>query len=493
MFKEDLSEDVAVLLKDEIAARVPPAMADEEGPWKLLAWLEQIQPAFMYGERKLFPSFTYRLLLDELSKAQGSPKETLLDIIRRSVETEEGHILKGIETAVEKTAESLETQLQERFDALDTFFDGLRDSEEQKRAVEILDELKSLLHVDIKLNGDQLKLLTTKPESLEEPIKAQLDTALSAVAITRLLGSIEFRLNERLSVKADNLAHMSWDDAAAALMKSAQEMLVNRRERLAGSNGQVAHELDTILSRVNIAEMQESDMIGLLMSISRARRAVFNPKTHKQEVQEIQRFNYFYLAAQVLAGRKAETVEEDVLNHLEDATAGLLEGWGQAEYAHLAMNASCLGDFGPAAEKLGFAPDAPLSTLTNEQRGALMLELGQRRTAEIHRNVLLGVITELWVEYLTRVEALRVSIGLEAYGQRDPLVQYKTKASDMFQALLGEVRSGVIDRVFRYLPRITMTEAPTADETAVEAAPVSTQAPAQVESNKAGRKRHKKK
>jgi len=39
------------------------------------------------------------------------------------------------------------------------------------------------------------------------------------------------------------------------------------------------------------------------------------------------------------------------------------------------------------------------------------------------------------VEYLTQMEALRVSIGLEAYGQRDPLVQYKSKAFELFQTL----------------------------------------------------------
>jgi preprotein translocase subunit SecA len=489
MFKEDLAEDVAVLLKDEIAQRVPPAMADPEGPWKLLAWLEQIQPVFSYGDRKVFPSFTYRLLLDELSKAEGSPKETLLSIVRQAVETEEGHILKAIETAVEKTAESLETQIQERFDALDTFFEGLRENEEPKRAVEILEELKAVLHIEVRLNGDQLKQLTVKPEALEEPLKAQIDQALSSVAMTRLLGSIEFRLNEPLPVKAEELAKLGWDEAAVKLMEAGQKMLVSRRERLAGENGQVARDLDQILGRMDAAEMDESALIVLLSNLSRARRAFFNSKTHKQETQEIQRFNYFYFAAQVMAGRKAENVAEDVLNHLEDATASLLEGWGQAEYARLAQNASRLSEFGPATEKLGLAPDASLSTLTSEQRAALMKELGQKRTAEIHRNVLLGVITELWVDYLTRVEALRVSIGLEAYGQRDPLVQYKTKASDMFQALLGEVRSGVIDRVFRYLPRMVTAETP-AETVAAEASPAADNS--QSEASKAGRKRHKK-
>jgi preprotein translocase subunit SecA len=496
MIKADLTEDIATLLKDEIAIRVPPAMKDEEGPWKLLAWLEQIQPPFAYGDNKIFPSFTYRLLLDELSQAQGSPTDTLLGIVQRAVEIEEGHIYKAIETAVAHTAESLETQIQERFDSLDTFFDALKDNEEPKKATELQDELKSVLHIDIRFNNEQLKLLTTKPEALEEPIKQQVDLALSNIAITRLLGSIEYRLNEQLSVKPDELARMDWNAAAASLMESAQKMLENRRERLIGKNGQAAHDLEIILGRMTAASMDESDLIGLLSSLARGRRTIFNPKTHKQEVQEYPRFSYFYLAAQILAGRKPESVQDDVLAHLEDANAKLLTGWGHAEYAHLSQNAVHLSDFGPASEKLELAPDTLVSALTSEQRSLLMSDLGQRRTAEIHRNVLLSVITELWVEYLTRVEALRVSIGLEAYGQRDPLVQYKTKASDMFQVLLGEVRSGVIDRVFRYLPRMVAAESnpePEAEAAPAAAGSTSTSAAQADAASRAARKRHKKK
>jgi preprotein translocase subunit SecA len=51
------------------------------------------------------------------------------------------------------------------------------------------------------------------------------------------------------------------------------------------------------------------------------------------------------------------------------------------------------------------------------------------------------------------MEALRVSIGLEAYAQRDPLVQYKSRASELFQTLLSNMRMGVITRMFTYRPR----------------------------------------
>lgn len=96
-----------------------------------------------------------------------------------------------------------------------------------------------------------------------------------------------------------------------------------------------------------------------------------------------------------------------------------------------------------------------------------MEALGRYALNEVHRQLLLGATSELWVDYLTRIEALRVAIGLEAYAQRDPLVQYKTKASEMFAQLVEDIRGLVIGRVFAYQPRpveitpVEISEAPT--------------------------------
>jgi preprotein translocase subunit SecA len=81
------------------------------------------------------------------------------------------------------------------------------------------------------------------------------------------------------------------------------------------------------------------------------------------------------------------------------------------------------------------------------------------------------------VDYLTRIEALRVSIGLEAYAQRDPLVQYKAKASEMFAQLVEDIRGLVISRVFAYQPRpveITPVEVSNAPTAATQAASTQT-------------------
>jgi preprotein translocase subunit SecA len=63
--KEDLSEDVTEMLRTEVTARVPKSLKDEEGPWALLAWLEQVQPPFSY-DGTVVPSYTLRLLVDQM-------------------------------------------------------------------------------------------------------------------------------------------------------------------------------------------------------------------------------------------------------------------------------------------------------------------------------------------------------------------------------------------------------------------------------------------
>jgi preprotein translocase subunit SecA len=165
-----------------------------------------------------------------------------------------------------------------------------------------------------------------------------------------------------------------------------------------------------------------------------------------------------------------------VLSHLEEAEEALRYAWGQREYARLSANAQRLADFGTAA-KMAFGEERlnePLASLGESDREALIESVGKYALNEVHRQLLLGATTELWVDYLTRIEALRVSIGLEAYAQRDPLVQYKSKASEMFSQLVEDIRGLVVSRVFAYQPRpveitpVEITNAPTAPTQAIQ-------------------------
>ena len=79
-------------------------------------------------------------------------------------------------------------------------------------------------------------------------------------------------------------------------------------------------------------------------------------------------------------------------------------------------------------------------------------ELGADLMRTLERAVMLRVIDAQWVEHLTVMQNLRESIGLEAYGQRDPLVMYKKEAHETFDELLTNVQHDIVHTIFHVLP-----------------------------------------
>ena len=493
--KEDLSEDVSELLITEVNRRVPESLADDEGPWKLLAWLDQVQPPLDLGGM-LVPSYSLKLLLDHLSakqKSYASPaelREALVGLAGEALQAEEEHLLRTVNSLLDTGRERLQSQVKERLEALDTFFEGLRLGEGEdstpRSSKELMDELVGMVHVTVRLSPDEQRQLRDDPDQLRPVLREQVENAVAGQSVLRLVGAIERRLEDSLELEPSQLEASEWEEMADKVYEAVQVTLKRRRERLMGngagpSSGQLAHDIDATLTRIS-GPITANHMLGLLLMMPQGTKATFDKKTHRRVLQRTTRLTYIYLAAHLLEKRQPEEITEDVLKHLQNAQETIRRAWGMSELARLAGARLSELDQGlqdTLHRTLG--DDAftslqtqPLQSLPREQVLAMMDELGRRALTEVYRQLLLGVITELWVDYLTQMEALRVSIGLEAYGQRDPLVQYKSKAFELFQNLLKDMRSGVISRMFIYRPRdISAVQSemkrPAAEELDVEA------------------------
>ena len=70
----------------------------------------------------------------------------------------------------------------------------------------------------------------------------------------------------------------------------------------------------------------------------------------------------------------------------------------------------------------------------------------------VERDVMLRTIDWQWMEYLTQMEHFREGIGLRAYGQRDPLVEYKNEAFDMFNELRERIEASIVAGIYRVQP-----------------------------------------
>ncbi|MBV9674458.1 MAG: SEC-C domain-containing protein, partial [Verrucomicrobia bacterium] len=67
----------------------------------------------------------------------------------------------------------------------------------------------------------------------------------------------------------------------------------------------------------------------------------------------------------------------------------------------------------------------------------------------LERYIILNAIDRLWQEHLYAMDGLREGIYLRSYGQKDPLVEYKTEAYDMFSELMTNIKSEVLTNLFR--------------------------------------------
>ncbi|MDQ3809782.1 MAG: preprotein translocase subunit SecA, partial [Chloroflexota bacterium] len=75
-------------------------------------------------------------------------------------------------------------------------------------------------------------------------------------------------------------------------------------------------------------------------------------------------------------------------------------------------------------------------------------ELGPELMRRLERVWMLNVMDRLWIQHLTGIDDLREGIGLRAYGQRDPLIEYKVEAARMFDELQTTIRSEVVNTIY---------------------------------------------
>ncbi len=86
--------------------------------------------------------------------------------------------------------------------------------------------------------------------------------------------------------------------------------------------------------------------------------------------------------------------------------------------------------------------------------------LGPEMMRELERVLLLRTVDSKWIEHLDGMDELRDGIGLRAYGQRDPLVEYKREAYDMFQELVQAIRNDVSRLIYQVDVVVEQPEAP---------------------------------
>ncbi|MCK9445413.1 preprotein translocase subunit SecA [bacterium] len=102
----------------------------------------------------------------------------------------------------------------------------------------------------------------------------------------------------------------------------------------------------------------------------------------------------------------------------------------------------------PLLEKCGFS----LEDYEKKEK-----EVGNDNMRQIEKIAALRVIDNLWIEHLENMDSLKDSVRLRAYGQRDPLVEYKKEGYKMFKELLENYEKSVVESIMRATIKVENT------------------------------------
>lgn len=107
-----------------------------------------------------------------------------------------------------------------------------------------------------------------------------------------------------------------------------------------------------------------------------------------------------------------------------------------------------------------------LLDIAHEEYNKREQHIGEANMRELEKAVMLKVVDSKWMEHLDSMDMLREGIGLRAYGQKNPLVEYKFEAYDMFEAMIEAIQEDTI--MYLYRIRIELNDNVIEEESAAD-------------------------
>jgi len=183
----------------------------------------------------------------------------------------------------------------------------------------------------------------------------------------------------------------------------------------------------------------------------------FDIRKHLLEYDDVmnkQRSEIYSFRKEILQG---ENLKNRILGMVDEMVDELLLIYCPAEKHSEEWDMKGLKDsvFGLFSIASDIKPDNPNSlkeALISEVKNAYEkkeAEIGSDLTRYLEKVVMLQVIDTQWKDHLLAMDYLKEGIGLRGYGQRDPLVEYKKEAFEMFADLTSRISTEVLSRLFK--------------------------------------------
>jgi preprotein translocase subunit SecA len=222
--------------------------------------------------------------------------------------------------------------------------------------------------------------------------------------------------------------------------------------------------ITNVMSRVGMEEGEAIEHPLITKSVERAQKKVeennFAIRKRLLEYDNVMNQQREVIYARRKQALEGERLKGEVFEYLEEFIDGLMDKHyetAEVELLHDAVLQNLLVDFkiepqvwqdlgkdGVRDQILTAAKD-----FYSKKEEMLSSEL----MARLEQFAVLNVIDNKWKEHLREMDDLKEGIGLRAYGQKDPLLEYKGEAYNLFVTLLGEIRNEVVSFCFKFWPQ----------------------------------------
>ncbi len=225
-----------------------------------------------------------------------------------------------------------------------------------------------------------------------------------------------------------------------------------------------AERISSLMQRMGVEEGEVIEHGIVTSAIGRAQKRVeahnFDIRKHLLEYDNVMNKQREEVYRQRDEALLSEDISARVLEDLRDAASERSERYVEDKLHRAEWNLRGLADelsylcMSPAtvADVEGDTRDAvseKAMAFAERAYHAREAQFGPEVMRELERHLYLFTLDEHWREHLHELDYVKGGIGLQAYGQRDPLVAYKKEAFTLFETMMREVREDFVQRLFR--------------------------------------------
>ena len=225
-----------------------------------------------------------------------------------------------------------------------------------------------------------------------------------------------------------------------------------------------ADRMTKIMERFGLEEGQELEHPWLNRSVETAQKRV-EQRNYLMRKRTLEFDDVMNKQREVVYGYRNEAIDTDnprkmIFEVIDEVLPTkvreyIAEKESEPNYSGLLHWVNTTFPLGITAEKAGFeskSAEEIIELLASKIKTAYELKCSHEEStavASLERYVILNAIDRLWQEHLYAMDSLREAVYLRAYGQKDPLVEYKNEAYEMFVELMGTIKGEVLNNLFR--------------------------------------------